>query len=168
MTKKQMPAQRPGSSEQGVRTPKVFLDAVRVKLGITDFVMDLAATKANRVTAEYYSRRDDALTQMWPSEGVSFLNPPYANISPWVEKAYHESEVGSTTSVLIPAAVGANYWAKWVHEKAHVFLLNGRIQFVGHTHGYPKDLVLLIYGPHPVHVAEPWRIPGYEVWRWKP
>jgi hypothetical protein len=58
----------------------------------------------------------------------------------------------------VTAGVGSNWWRDHVHDKARVLLLNGRITFVGETHGYPKDCCLLLYGPS----VEP----GYEVWSW--
>ena len=47
--------------------------------------------------------------------------------------------------MLVPAGVGSNWWKAWVHHKAYVFLLNGRITFVGQPTCYPKDCCLLYY-----------------------
>lgn len=155
---KSMPRQQPGTSEQSVRTPKVFLDAVKLRLGIDAFAVDLAASRANTVATKFYSKRTNALVHPWVFDGWNWLNPPYADIKPWVKKAYEESLLGARTAMLLPAGVGSNWWRDWVHGKARILLLNGRITFVGHATGYPKDLVLLMY--------EPGVVPAYEIWTW--
>lgn len=96
--------------------------------------------------------------QSWVFDGWNWLNPPFGDLRPWVQKAYQESRLGARTSMLVPAGVGSNWWRDWVHGKARVLLLNGRITFVGHKQPYPKDCALLLYEPNV--------IPGYEVWAW--
>jgi phage N-6-adenine-methyltransferase len=152
------PIQKPGRSRQDYGTPEDFLSAVKGRLGIAEFSVDLAASESNAVADEFFDEKSDGLAQEWPKYGVCFLNPPFARIEPWVKKAYRESRRGVRVAVLVPAGVGSNWWAKWVHGKACVLLLNGRITFVGETAPYPKDCVLLLYGPD---IA-----PGYDVWQW--
>jgi hypothetical protein len=74
-----------------------------------------------------------------------------------------EMYAGAKTTMLVPAAVGANWWRDHVHEEASVLFLNGRLTFVGHTSPYPKDLALLLFATHTDHVAPKW----YEVWNWR-
>lgn len=154
------PRQKPGRSKQDYGTPKDFLDAVRHKLHIADFDIDLAATSQNTVCAKFYSEKDNAFQQPWKvGDGWNWLNPPFARISPWVERAYAQSQLGARTAVLVPAAVGSNWWARWVDGKAHALLLNGRITFVGELAPYIKDCALLLYSrTYPS---------GYQVWNWK-
>lgn len=157
-----MPRQRPGKSTQDVQTPPEFLRAVRHRLGIQRFSFDVAASWGNQVADRFYTAGDDALasSKSWRGEGHgwAWCNPPYADIAPWVRKAYEESRRGARIAMLIPAGVGANWWREWVHGKAYALLLNGRLTFVGHKTPYPKDCALLLYGPD---VA-----PGYDVWTW--
>ena len=81
-------------------------------------------------------------------------------IEPFVKKAWLTSRgEGAQTIVLVPASVGANWWATLVHNKARVWFMNGRTRFSGHKDYYPKDTSLLLYGPKV--------IAGYEVWRWR-
>lgn len=156
---KTMPKQQPGRSRQDYRTPKAFLQATRTFLAITDFYADLAATKATRVTRRFYSPEINALGLVtWPTAGWNWLNPPFANIAPWAEKAYRQSRRGSQTCMLVPLGC-PNWWADWVDGKALVVLLNGRLTFQGEKTPYPKDCALLLYSPFI-------RTPGYVVWRW--
>lgn len=159
-TTKHVPAQKPGRSKQDYGTPPAFLSAVKRRFGLKEFAIDLAASQENAVAPLFYTEVENALKQPWRtrSREMGWCNPPFANIQPWVEKAYAESKIGARVAMLVPAGVGSNWWRDWVHGKAFVLLLNGRITFVGETQPYPKDCCLLLYGPD---VS-----PGYDVWSW--
>lgn len=154
-----MPRQRPGTSEQAVRTPELLLTAVKRKLCIQAFAMDLAASAENSVAPSFFSEQDNALVQAWPRAGWSWLNPPFSKLEPWVKKAYEESLLGTQTAMLVPAGVGANWFRNWVHGYGYVLLLNGRVTFVGHSKPYPKDLVLILYTPYGAN--------GNDIWDWR-
>lgn len=160
-----MPDQKPGRSKQDYGTPKELLLAVKNRLKIQEFTIDLAATKENAVAEVYYSLEEgiDSLLHPWDTPltpgGWTWLNPPFSNISPWVEKAVNESIQGAQIVMLIPASVGSNWWRRWVQNYAYVVHLNGRLTFVGETTPYPKDCSLLLYTP--------WGFTGHEVWRWR-
>lgn len=156
---KKMPPQKPGKSEQSVATPPEFIRAAKRRLGIDEFAIDLAADDNNRITHTYYGEDTDSLKQSWLWDGWCWLNPPYTDIKPWVEKAWNESRYGAHIAVLVPAAVGSNWWRNHVEGKAYITYLNGRITFVGHTTSYPKDLALLLYAP--------FLEGGHTTWRWK-
>lgn len=160
-----MPLQKPGKSKQDHQTPPEFLNAVRHYLGIKDFAIDLAANDANHVTETYYTPEENALVCDWADwcrDTWAWLNPPFADIAPWVEKAYTEARRGGKIAMLVPASVGANWWRDWVHEKTPVLFLNGRITFVGQADAYPKDCALILYQPPPVLPVRP----HYDVWTW--
>jgi len=161
-----MPERKPGRSEQSVATPPEFLAKVKEALGIRDFNWDFAADASNTVTPHgHYDEAQNALDpgRCWEKrigvKGWGWLNPPYANIGPWVERCVETSEAGGHMALLVPASVGANWFRDYVDQKAHILLLNGRLTFVGHTAPYPKDLILCLYGPRIT--------PEYRVWDWK-
>ena len=165
MMARKMPKQKPGKSETIVRTPPEFLQAVKRFLGIKYFAIDLAALPNNSVGLGHYTPKDDALSKVW-SKYVKvdwcWLNPPYDNIRPWAKKCAEESKKGVRIAFLIPASVGSNWWRDYVHEKARVYFLNGRLTFLyadgtRHKGPYPKDLALVLYGDEP----------GYDVWNWR-
>ena len=168
-----MPKQKPGRSKQTYDTPPEFLAAVKAHFGIKGFVCDLAADAMNATADSWIDKAMDSLSPdtVWPDTGHSdfnWLNPPFANIAPWVEKANLMSRAAQSrdaacrTLVLVPASIGANWWADWVHEKAIVHALNGHITFVGEKQPYPKDCVLLEYGTPQLDFA-----PDYVIWPWK-
>lgn len=156
MTK--MPAQKLGTSRQDYETPDVFIAAVKHRLGIDSFAVDLAADKSNAKAAIWYDVDQDSLAQDWTAwdrAGWCWLNPPFSNIAPWAKKC--AEAVPTRIALLVPAAVGANWWRDHVDGKAHVLLLNGRICFDG-VGPYPKDCALCLY----TAFAQ-----GYKVWDWR-
>lgn len=161
---RQMPKQKPGRSTQTYITPEVFLLACYRKLGIAGFDVDLAANRTTVVAPCWIDEKQDSLSVDWHELMITpldwfWLNPPYAHIGPWVRKAWKESQQGARIAVLIPASTGSNYWRDYVHHKAHVLLLNGRITFVEQTDPYPKDCALLLYDQSRADH-------DYEVWTW--
>lgn len=155
------PRQKPGRSKQDYGTPPEFLAAVKKRIGINYFDWDLAASEQNTVAADFYTEAEDALAMSWKTgDGWNWLNPPFTRIGDWARLA-HEYAVqdGVQTAVLIPAAVGSNWWRDWVHGKAAVLFLNPRLTFVGCKDPYPKDCALLLYGPEILR--------HYDVWTWK-
>jgi phage N-6-adenine-methyltransferase len=157
-----MPKQNPGRSRQDYSTPKEFISAVKHRLKIQEFTADLAADMFNTKAAFFWGEEDNSLIQdwhVWGPEQWLFLNPPFSNISPWVEKCATESHLGCNIVCLVPASVGANWWREWVTPYAYTVFLNGRLTFSGETTPYPKDCSLLLYTP--------WGFPGSEVWTWK-
>lgn len=156
---KKMPAQKPGKSEQVVATPQNLLDAVKDRLKIVDFSLDVAADDVNHVCGRYLTEAEDGLIQDWILSGWNWCNPPFGQLEQWTSKAAHESMKGASTAMLVPASVGSNWWLTWVEGYAYQSFLNGRITFVGHDKPYPKDCAILLYTP--------WGFCGHEIWNWK-
>lgn len=159
-----MPVQKPGNSKQDYQTPPELILAVKKRLGISDFVLDLAACKDNAVCETYYSLEEgiDSLIHPWnvpANPGWAWCNPPYADIKPWVEKASLEAAQGALIVMLVPASVGANWWINYVVPFAYQTFLNGRVTFQGCVTPYPKDCALLLYTP--------WRFRGIQFWDWR-
>lgn len=155
-----LPAQRPGRSEQIVRTPKALLDAVQKRFGAFD--VDLACTRANCVAPLGYMHDAgrDSLACDWGAEhpgGFGWLNPPFGNIAPWVAKCAATRDMW--IAALLPASIGANWFAEHVHRHAYVLALSPRVTFVGHKSPFPKDLIIAMYGTG---------FRGFDTWRWCP
>jgi phage N-6-adenine-methyltransferase len=160
------PRQKPGRSKQDYGTPPEFLEAVKGRLEIPFFDCDLAASPENAVAGRYYTKAENSLLHPWTcGRGWNWLNPPFTNIGAWVNKANISSTLfGARTAMLVPAAVGANWWRDFVHERASVLFINGRLTFVGCSDPYPKDCALLLYAPPSRDGCDP---PSYDVWTWK-
>jgi phage N-6-adenine-methyltransferase len=166
---RKVPIQKPGHSKQDYTTPKEFLEAVKKRLHISEFAIDLAASAENTVAEVFYTEEDDSLRPelKWDWGGWAWLNPPFAHIEPWVKKAMIEAHLGAHIAMLVPASVGANWWGNFVEPHAYQVFLNGRLCFIpdwkeqgfGSPPLYPKDCALLLYTP--------WGFLGHEVWNWR-
>lgn len=62
---------------------------------------------------------------------------------------------------LVPAGVGANWYRDFIHRRALVLALNGRLAFMPDkpTWLYPKDCILCLFGPTVT--------PDFDVWSWR-
>jgi len=144
-------------SKQDYSTPKDFISAVIKRFGVIDF--DLAADKRNTKASQFYSVKDNSLVQDWGQlSGILWLNPPFNSIEPWAKKcAYHSQAHKSRILFLVPASVGSNWFADYVHNKALVLACNPRLSFDS-LHPYPKDIILACYNFSRI---------GFECWKWK-
>jgi phage N-6-adenine-methyltransferase len=127
-------------------TPHAILDGLFPEF---EFDLDVCANANNTKAAVYFTEEDDGLTQPWG--GVCWMNPPYSNIAPWVEKAWRESLNGSTIVALLPAATDTNWFWDWVKGKAEIRFIKGRVQFEPppgvKASSNPHASILAIYRP---------------------
>lgn len=158
-----MPAQRPGTSEQAVRTPPEFLAAVERRFG--KLTWDIAANAENSVAGENFFGpgsiySEDALVANWPVTGHCWLNPPYGMIKGigFARRCAVQAARGCAIVMLIPAAVATNWFADEVYGKALVIPIRPRLTFLGHKDPFPKDLMICAY-----NLGEP----GFEPWDWR-
>ncbi len=155
------PVQKRGRSKQDYGTPWEFIHACEDRFG--GIACDLAASKENTKGPTYYTREVNTLIQPWAKDhptGTLWLNPEFADISPYAEKCAAESlERRGLILMLTPASIGACWFASHVNRKAVVLGLSPRLQFEGTTEPYPKDLCLSVYG---------YGLSGFDTWRWKP
>lgn len=161
-----MPAQKPNAN-QVVGTPWSFIAAACARLGITHFVVDLAATPENAKAETFLGPSPDggSLAMDWtafcgPGKGWGYLNPEFSDIgSQWAPKAEAEWRMGALFAMLVPTSTGAVWWMDHVAGKAHEVNIVGRIIFEGQADAYPKDLTLLLWIPG-VKGGRSW-------WRWQ-
>lgn len=154
-----------GISIQEVGTPPAFLRAVEAKLG-APVAWDLAADESNHVAPGWFgpgSAEPDAFKAIWHAKkGLLWLNPPFQNLADWTARAAAEAGHGANVALLMPAAIGTNYFREWVWPFARIYALSPRLKFVGHSESYPKDLVLAHFDGRGNYGVPP----GFECWRW--
>jgi len=165
--RRKVPKQKPGKSKQDYGTPWVLIRAIEARFG--PIIVDLAASAENAKAPVYVTKEEDTFkvdwSEAWP-DGNLFLNPEFSDITPYVAKcAFEQAERGKGRIILlVPAAVGSEWFANHVEGKARVITLRPRIPFdgcpvnpkTGKVDGYIKDCMLCVFG-------EP---PGFESWRW--
>ena len=75
-----------------------------------------------------------------------FCNPPYSNISAWVEKAYRESRKDNTLVVLlIPARTDTKYFHDFIYNRAEIRFVCGRLRFNGLGQNAPFPSMIVIF-----------------------
>jgi phage N-6-adenine-methyltransferase len=160
------PAQKPHRSVQTVQTPPELLTAIADEFHVVCWARDLAATEDNSVASvpsHYYGPAselgENSLASEWPAHGDLWLNPPFSKLEPWVKKCSEQRNRVGRIFVLLPAAVGSNWFLRYVYGRAHVVLLTPRVTFTGHSAPYPKDVLLANYSSVQG---------GTSHWRWKP
>jgi hypothetical protein len=167
------PQQKPGRSKQDYQSPPNFLAAIAAQFGAID--LDLACRTDNMVAPYGITENQglDALEQdwadpvYWSKSGnvvvsgdpirVAFCNPPFSDLRPWAAKVASCRWLPRWTLLLVPASMGSLWWADHVLGKTMAFGVP-RIQFVGTTALYPKDLAL---------VAAGYGVAGAGYWDWR-
>ena len=164
-----VPAQKPFRSRQDYATPSNIIEAVKRRLLIDEFLFDFAADADNAKAAMFWGEAEDSLSKSadeWAvrcrsGHGFGWLNPPFARIGPWARRCMETKRLGGSVVLLVPAAIGANWYRDYVDGHASVLALNGRIAFMPDRPQwlYPKDCILCLYSPS---IA-----PGFAVWTWR-
>lgn len=155
-------------TKQDYGTPPEFIEAMERRWDHIAF--DLAAHVGNRVVGDYFGpgslRAEDSLSQDWTQlQGFLYLNPPYSDVEPWAKKCANSIvHGGPVIRMLIPAAIGTNYFREWIWPYANVIALSPRISFLGQEGGKAdsfkgRDLMLCeyYYGSGK----------NFSCWRWK-
>lgn len=108
-------------------TPTALFDQLDAEF---HFTLDAAASHDNHKCSRYFTAEDDGLAQSWAGETV-FCNPPYGReLTRWVEKAWREAQAPATTIVLlIPARTDTKWFHSYIHRRAEIRFLKGRIRF---------------------------------------
>lgn len=145
-----------GKNDGVYRTPDDFRAAVVARFGMPR--IDLACDETNKFGAYGLDESLDSLRLNWSDwiphnpAAYGWLNPPFERIAPWAKKAAESVE---RVLVLVPAAIGSNWFRDYVFGHARVYALNGRLDFGAGP--YPKDCMLCDYGDEP----------GLEIWSWR-
>lgn len=84
----------------------------------------------------------DGLSIPWLNK--TYVNPPYSNPLPWVEKAIEESNKGKLIVMLLKMDTSTKYFMKLKEAKAKFLWINGRLKYgTGSNAPFPSMLVIL-------------------------
>lgn len=121
------------------------------------FGIDLAASERNAKCPLYFSLSLNAFSVDWldfvreqGAAPVGFLNPPYSDITPWMQKAVEQAKRGFTTVMLCPADNGEDRYGDFVHGVASEYrTITGRIAFLNAdgrpVSGNTRGSALIVY-----------------------
>ncbi len=128
----------PGDPRDYWSTPADTYALIEAELG--PFQVDLAANEYNAKCKRWIGEDEDSLSVAWHKlPQPCFLNPPYSNIRPWVEHAYHEMCLGGEFAVLLPGHRREQGWYHdWIVGKARfVYDIRGRTAY-----GQPPGVII--------------------------
>lgn len=108
----------------GSTTNEVFRDRTRTPLWLFKaidaefkFCLDAAALPETALCERFITPQIDSLKVDWGDiisplarNPFAWLNPPYSDITPWVEKCLKEKECGIGSVMLIPEDSSAEWW----------------------------------------------------------
>ena len=96
----------------------------------------------------------DGLKDEWPEEGLIFINPPYSDVTPWIDRAFnHKFECNmkgkKVTIVMLLKHDSSTKWFSKLHEGgAHFLMFQGRLAFGDDSQkrtpcGFPSVLAVI-------------------------
>lgn len=113
------------------RTPKYIFDYFD---DMYHFELDAAADVTNYLCNNYYTEEDSAFNHDWYTavEGSPsvWLNPPYSNPLPWVQKAHHEAINGCTVVMLLKLDTSTKWFDICRKYATTIYLLGRRVRFL--------------------------------------
>jgi phage N-6-adenine-methyltransferase len=101
------------------------------------FTLDVAASDSNHKLPRYCTIERSGLAESWVGERV-YCNPPYSDVRPWIEKAWHEAGGAQLIVMLLPAnRTEQSWWQELIEPRRDqpgsrltTEFLPGRIRFL--------------------------------------
>lgn len=109
-------------------SPLLILEEAMKKYNIHP-TLDVCATSQNAKFEKYFTPEDNALIQEWNED--FFMNPPYSEITQWMQKAYTQHKKHNVNAlILVFAKTSVKWWHEFVEGKAEYHFQKGRIRFL--------------------------------------
>lgn len=94
------------------------------------FDVDAAASRWNAKCPVFFDEKSDGLSQVW--RGRVWVNPPWADINPWVKKAVNavfEEQTAELVVMLLPVRGGRSWAIDLADRYAVRHPIRGRLKF---------------------------------------
>lgn len=109
------------------------------------FNLDPCSDDTNYKCEKHFTLADDGLSQNWGGCRV-FCNPPYSDISKWVEKSFREGHKDNTIVVmLIPARTDTKYFHDYILHRSEIRFVKGRLKFGEGKNSAPFPSMVVIF-----------------------
>lgn len=147
-------------------TPQWMFDYFNNEIG--PFDIDGAASEKNAKCETFWTKEQDSLSFEWPAKSKIFINPPFSNPRPWIEKCVTEAnERGCTICVILPDDISTKWFRMAVDGAAEMYGLvsdgknTGRVGFVHPVtgdvvKGNPKGSFAFIFRRHKSPLKTHW------------
>ena len=108
-------------------TPENILRKAEFEFRLNLF-LDVCSTNDNKKFNKFFTKKDDGLSFNWDYN--FFMNPPYSQITQWMDKAYTEHKKNNVDAlILVYAKTDTKWWHKYVEGIAEVHFIKGRLKF---------------------------------------
>ena len=150
----------PEAIRDTLQTPWPIFHRIQQVTGL-QFQHDVCAAKATAKCSSFWHRGHNALSKRWadyfPPLTPLWMNPPYSDPRPWVEKAAEAAADGLIVVGLIPNITSSTWYPEYVEGRASTLLHpDGRISFCTPAgkliSGNPWPSVVPIWTPWQVKV----------------
>lgn len=142
-------------------TPLSFFRPIAEAVG--GFDLDPCASASSSLAETNWTKADDGLSMPW--DGRVWMNPPYSEVSDWMEYALRQHAVGNTS--LLVALVYARTDTRWYHDYARyadwLCFVKGRLTFGDGEHSAPAPSLVAVYGEPPDALVSHLRTCGHVV-----
>lgn len=120
----------PENEKDFAQTPQWFFDALERHVMRRKFKLDVCAEMRTAKCKKYYTlqRGQDGLKESWSS--LNWCNPPFSNITPWVEKAVKETFKGKDSVMIMPNNPETEYVRMAKAAAQTIIEMPFRLQFV--------------------------------------
>lgn len=130
------------SLKQDWKTPKELYNKLNQEF---NFDFDPCAVNYIRIFRKLNGKYDGLKCEWGKS---NFVNPPYNQISQWMEKDFEEFKKGKTIVFLIPARTDTKWFHKFVIEGgSEIRFIKGRLRFSNHKNPAPFPSMIIIFDP---------------------
>jgi phage N-6-adenine-methyltransferase len=97
-----------------------------------NFTLDVAASASNHKLPRYFDIATNGLSQPWVGERV-WCNPPFSDITPWVQKAWIETQSAPVIVMLVPAnRTEQAWWHQYIEPYRDRAGSPLRVEFIRH------------------------------------
>lgn len=89
----------------------------------------------------------DGLKIAWRKR--NYVNPPYSQVRPWIEKAIAEQRRGNFTAMLLPARTDTRWFHDllWRKDRIAIEFIRGRLKFGGNNYDAPFPNMFVYFIP---------------------
>lgn len=114
-------------------TPEEIFKGIEQVTGLT-FDLDACANAENTKCADFISEEQNTLVQLWGKHRTVFMNPPYSNPLPFVERAIKGRNIERCNVVILLNADTSTRWFSLIQQEADqiYFITEGRIAFLNY------------------------------------
>lgn len=93
-------------------------------------------------------------------EDRTYVNPPYSNPLPWVEKSIVESKKGKLIVMLLKVDLSTRWFSRIMEADTKILWINGRLPYIKKEYSYqgnvpvPFPQMLVVFIPKEIKILE--------------